>query len=365
MTKILWLSPALNHYKARFLNHLANDAEIQLHILSGTGRNKMGDHEIDDQDWKFSHDRIDVPKSKFGFSKDVKLFLKNEAHLFDWIMIPAEKKNLPLFVFLTNHCKKLKNTNIFSYNHPVLKTKNKNLKVLDLWLSKFFFKKLDRVVFYTKESMKLAINENLIAAKKAFWVNNTIDTIEVDKFYNFVAPPEDTKRLLFIGRLIDSKQVPELFKYYNEIKKNIVDLKLEIIGDGPMSEVVERASGDDENIIWHKSLVDEEKIAPIMSRSSLVFVPGHSGLSINHAFVYGRPYVTLDADKHGPEINYLIDGENGYILKGSFESNTQKLSDLLTDNNRLNSFCQNANTKGKELSVEKWVAQMKGNLLDG
>lgn len=364
MMKILWLSPALNHYKARFLNHLANDNEIQLHILSGTGRNKMGDHEIN-QDWAFQQDRIDVPKSKFGFSKDVKSFLKQEAHHFDWIMIPAEKKNLLLFMFLVRHCKKLKNTNVFSYNHPILKTKNKNLKLLDLWLTKFFFKKLDRVVFYTEESMELALNENLIVSKKSFWVNNTIDTIEVRKFYNYVEPPKEDKRILFIGRLIESKQIPELFRYYSEIKKSILDLKLEIIGDGPMSEIVEKAVESDNDIIWHKSLVDEEKIAPIMSRSCLVFVPGHSGLSINHAFVYGRPYATLVADKHGPEISYLIDGENGYILDGDFDNNVQKLSNLLKDRSLLDSFCQNANAKGRELSVEKWVAQMKSNLLDG
>ncbi|WCO01129.1 glycosyltransferase [Psychroserpens ponticola] len=364
MVKILWLSPALNHYKARFLNHLANDNEIQLHILSGTGRNKMGDHEIS-QDWTFDQDKINVPKSKFGFSKEVKAFLKKEAHNFDWIMIPAEKKNLLLFMFLVKHCRNLQNTNVFSYNHPILKTKNKNLKAIDLWLSKFFFKNLDRVVFYTKESMELALSENLIASKKSYWVNNTIDTIEVNKFYEYVKPPKEEQRMLFIGRLIESKQIPELFRYYHEIKKSIADLKLEIIGDGPMSEVVEAAVKNDKDIIWHKSIVDEEKIAPIMSRSCLVFVPGHSGLSINHAFVYGRPYVTLQADKHGPEISYLINGENGYILAEDFDRNVQKLSNLLLDSNLLDRFCQNANAKGKELSVEKWVAQMKSNLLDG
>ena len=131
-----------------------------------------------------------------------------------------------------------------------------------------------------------------------------------------------------------------------------------------MSEMVENAAENDQDIIWHKSLVDEEKIAPIMSRSCLVFVPGHSGLSINHAFVYGRPYVTLEADKHGPEINYLIDNKNGYILVENFEKNVQKLSELLIDRDLLNSFCKSANAKGQELSVEKWVTQMKNNLLD-
>jgi len=323
----------------------------------------MGDKELE-LDWDFEHTKLDIPKSKFGTSKQVMQFIKKEAKNFDWIMVPAEKKNLPLFVYLTKLSSVSSKTKLFSYNHPVLKTKNKNLKVLDLWLSKFFFKNLDRVVFYTKESMELAINENLIDFKKSYWVNNTIDTIEVSKFYNFVEPSKEVNNILFIGRLIESKKIPELLKYYNKLKIDITDLKLEIIGDGPMNAVVKKAVENDNDIIWHKSLVDEEKIAPIMSRSCLVFVPGHSGLSINHAYVYGRPYVTLESDKHGPEISYLIDGVNGYILGEDFDANCQKLTALLTNREMLKSFCQNANAKGKELSVEKWVAQMKNNLLD-
>ena len=52
-----------------------------------------------------------------------------------------------------------------------------------------------------------------------------------------------------------------------------------------------------------------------MKKASLVFVPGLSGLSINHAFAYGRPYATFSAERHGPEINYLINGVNGFIIK--------------------------------------------------
>lgn len=44
--RLLWLSPNLNHYKARFLNHLTKTDDLDLTILSGTGRTGMGDEEI-------------------------------------------------------------------------------------------------------------------------------------------------------------------------------------------------------------------------------------------------------------------------------------------------------------------------------
>jgi hypothetical protein len=38
MTRILWLSPNFNHYKARFLNNFAKEDGIDLTILTGSGR---------------------------------------------------------------------------------------------------------------------------------------------------------------------------------------------------------------------------------------------------------------------------------------------------------------------------------------
>jgi glycosyltransferase involved in cell wall biosynthesis len=363
MLKILWLAPNFNHYKARFLNYLANQKDIKLTILSGTGRQNMGDQELYSK-WSFEHIKVNVSKKGFGYSKIVKSNLKKLVVNYDWVMIPAEKKNLLLFLYTLKLRKQNRDVRLFSYNHPILKTKNKHLKFLDLWLTKFFYRKLDRVVFYTKESMQLAIREKLITKKKSFWANNTIDTVEVNKFYNYREPPKECSRILFIGRLIASKQIPELLRYFNELKTNIANIKLEIIGDGPMAFEVEKAISNNQNIIWHQALVDEKLIAPIMSRACFVFVPGHSGLSINHAFAYGRPYITVVSDKHPPEINYLIDGKNGYILGTNFTTNVQKLVDLLKDYNKLNQFCQNAKLKGEDLSIEKWVTQMKHSLSD-
>ena len=106
-----------------------------------------------------------------------------------------------------------------------------------------------------------------------------------------------------------------LFKYYNEFKKRLNQtenpLTLEIIGDGSQREIVKKAIEKDKNILWHGTLVNEAEIAPIMERCSLVFIPGHSGLSINHAFAYGRPYITIESETHAPEINYLEHGING------------------------------------------------------
>ncbi|MEY8847882.1 glycosyltransferase family 4 protein [Psychroserpens sp. XS_ASV72] len=353
----------MNHYKLRFLNHLALEPEVELTVLSGTGRSNMGDQELKDST-NFKQINLDVPKKDFGTSKLVKGKLKELFSDFDWIMIPVEKKNVPLFLFALKLKKQHQSVQLFSYNHPILKSKQGKVTLVDKWLTRWFFKKLDRVVFYTKQSHEWAVSERLIAKEKAFWANNTIDTSEIQKHHTYQLPNANKISILFIGRLIASKRIPELLEYYARLKQDIPNLELDIIGDGPESYLVKEASELDTNIHWHGTLIDEEKIAPIMQRASLVFIPGHSGLSVNHAFAYGRPYITLEGPSHAPEVDYIDQAENGFMLHGTFDENIEVIKHLLLDKDQLKQFCDSAKEKGNYLSVENWVNQMKSSLLD-
>ena len=205
---------------------------------------------------------------------------------------------------------------IISYCHPLIKSGNGKVTKLDIFLSKIYFKNLDRVIFYPEQGYNWAIKQNYIKKEKAYWANNTIDTNEVLKYYNYTHPTRYPITILFIGRLIASKRIPLLLEYYKNLKLKMVNdnLRLEIIGDGPLLSSVEAAAKLDNTIICHGSIIDESIIAPIMSRSSIVFIPGHSGLSINHAFAYGRPYVTSDGPSQPPEVDYIINAVNGYFL---------------------------------------------------
>ena len=369
MKKVLWLSPNFNHYKARFLNLLSKEAEIELSILRGTGRHGYGDKEID-QSWNFKLREVSVSKKNYGFSLKVAKTIKEIFSDFQWVLISAEKKNFPLFIFILwlrfKTKRNGKEVKIISYCHPLIKSGNGKVTKLDILLSKIYFKNLDRVIFYTEQSHNWAIKQNYITKEKAYWANNTIDTNEVSKHNDYIYPERDPITILFIGRLIASKRIPLLLEYYRRLKLEMseANLRLEIIGDGPLLNVIKDAAHIDSSIISHGSVVDESKIAPIMCRSSLVFIPGHSGLSINHAFAYGRPYVTLDGPSQPPELDYIINAVNGYFLEGSFEENLDTLVKLFTDKEKLQLFCDNAKKRGEFLSVENWVKQIKYALLN-
>ena len=355
MKKILWLSPNINHYKARVLNHLANVQKIELTVLSGTGREGMGDQEIEYQ-WDFNHIRLDVSKQNFGKSALVRKSLKDCFDSYDWVLIPSEKKNFTLILFGLWLKSKHKRTKLFSYNHPILKSKNGRTTFADKFMTKFYYKVFDRIIFYTEDSAVWAIKNKLIEPKKAYWANNTIDTSEVRKYYTFELPPINEITIVFIGRLIPSKRVHVLIDFFNQfVKKSSINSTLEIIGNGPDSYLVEKAMKDNSKIIWHGTLVDEINISAIMKRASLVFVPGSSGLSINHAFVYGRPYATLRFNRHGPEISYLKHGENGFII----DDDLSIIKSFLNNRKKVEAFCYNAFNSAKNLSVLEWTKQIK------
>ena len=60
-------------------------------------------------------------------------------------------------------------------------------------------------------------------------------------------------------------------------------------------------------------------------------IPGHVGLGLNQAFLFGLPVVTLEGSQP-PEIGYLRHGENGFIDgEGDVETLRRRIFHLLED----------------------------------
>lgn len=352
LKSILYLTPKLNHYKFRQLNLLGKQYFID--ILSGYNETEIQDNNLR------SVNELRIDKNKFSHDKRVRQFLRKYHNNYDFILVPFEKKFLTLIVYakiLKIFSKK--DFCIITHNHPLPRSGFFNQMISLISYNLLY----DKVIFYTEYSCRWASSKRLIPARKAFWANNTIDNEEVNKYYEFKNPPNDDLSILFIGRLIPSKRLDFLLDYYSALKGRFSienrSLRLEIIGDGPHRGLIQSYATRDPDIIWHGTLTEENRIAPIMARSTVVFIPGASGLSINHAFAYGRPYITLQSKFHGPEISYLEDGANGLLLTGSFETNVEVLYNLLTDRDMINAFCDNAKEKGRQLSINNWVEQIK------
>lgn len=118
------------------------------------------------------------------------------------------------------------------------------------------------------------------------------------------------KIVLFVGRMRDVKKVDHLIEVFRGLEG---DCGLVIVGDGMSSEAKSRMNGL--NTIYLGGIYDpkNEKIAKIFKIADLFCIPGDVGLGLNQAFYFGLPVVT-EAGLQPPEINYLVDGRNGYMV---------------------------------------------------
>lgn len=363
MIRILWLAPTFNHYKARFLNHLASESGVSLTVLAGSGRRGQGDGTVGGE-LQYKVIETGVTKAYFGFSSVVRHLLSNLLMSQDWILIPAERKNILLLFYASRvrHIARKKGLNIglFSYNHPYLKSKNAKFIRLNALITKIFFQKYDKIIFYSEASYKTAISKDLLTPGKAFWANNTVDETEIINLREDRQIPLSPPRLLMLGRLLEYRWIDRLLDYYAELKKSVPTVELHVIGDGPEKFKIEKAQKSLSDIHYYGMLIDEPKIAQIINRVDFVFIPGHSGLSINHAFAYGKPYITSrDYTNHPPEYSYLKDGINSIILSGSRSQDIEKLKHYITDKEKYDNLRAGAIDAAEKLSIRNWVKQMK------
>ena len=358
---ILWISPNLNHYKARVLSRLAESEKLEVTVLAGAQVRELG-HRRNESKESFALAEVKASKKSFQTSpavyvKIIRLLFRKK---FDVVLMPVEKK-LSLLIFFLFFVKFFFRFKLVSYNHPQTRGLTGGV-ILDRLVTRFLFSLYYRVIFYTREAMEWTVGSKLVAANKAFFANNTLDTDEIWQHYDFEINSSDVKVILYIGRLQPNKQLDLLFKYYEELKKNIPHLKLIIIGDGPEAPAVKSMTETHHAVEWLGAVVDEAEIAAYMRRTHLVFVPGWSGLSIVHAFSYGKPYVTIDGN-HPPEFVYLHDNVNGLILEGNLEKDCERIAGLLNDDTSYRSACLAAYEKAKELSIENWCCQIQAAFL--
>jgi glycosyltransferase involved in cell wall biosynthesis len=359
MLKILWFAPNLNHYKSKLLSFLSSNFQADIHVVAGAQIERKG-HVLEKNNIeKFLKYKINAQKEYIGIKPNVyiKIFKLIKRCKFDIVLIPLEKKFIFL-IFFMYVLKYFYNYKLVSYNHPMSDCKNKIIFLIEKIYRKLFYLLYNRVIFYTETAMKQEIKRGLISHQKAFFANNTLDTQHIWNYYSFKINKSKEKSILFIGRLIPNKRIDDVLRYYNFLKKEIPRLKIIVIGDGPERTKMMRAINEDPFIVWKGAIVDERILAKEIKNCHLIFVPGHSGLSVVHSFCYGKPYVTIGGP-HPPEIAYLKDGVNGLILIGKLNEDCKRIINLLKDQDSYARMCKAAYFTAKQLSIESWCQQMK------
>ena len=220
-------------------------------------------------------------------------------------------------------------------------TKTRNLDDPDNRLRNTFFDYLhvisDGLILYTSSLIRFISERH---RGKVFIANNTIN------FEDFPAIPESKdeikrdldipfrKVVLFAGRIGEErnrKKVDHLIDIFRGLNRS--DVGLIIVGSGLGDEL--RARMNPANTRYFGEVHDpaNRQISRVFKVADVCSIPGHVGLGLNQAFFWGLPVVT-EWGNQPPEIEYLRDGENGFIVPENDRSALRDRLLLLIDNDQ-------------------------------
>ena len=197
----------------------------------------------------------------------------------------------------------------------------------------------DAVILYAQHMRKYVWKH---FQSKTFVANNTLDFTRYD---SSSYTKEDikikygictSKNIICMGRMQKRKRIDDLIQAFRML--NMEDVGLILVGpdtEGILDNINAR------NIFKLGPVYGNESLS-LLSASDVYCIPGAIGLSIVDAFYCGLPVVTENV-RHGPEITYLKDGINGFIVpEGDINQLTLKLRMLLTDDVLRDKFSQAA-----------------------
>lgn len=200
-------------------------------------------------------------------------------------------------------------------------TKTRNLDDPDNRLRNVLYDYLhqisDGLILYTSSLRRFIADRH---HAKMFIANNTIN---FEDFPVITESKEEIKRdlglnfkkiVLFAGRIGEEKnrkKVDHLIDIFHDLDRK--DVGLVIVGAGLTEDL--RARINPANTIYLGEIHDPQnrQISRIFKAADVCSIPGHVGLGLNQALFWGLPMVT-EQGKQPPEIDYLRNGENGFMV---------------------------------------------------
>ncbi|GED69118.1 hypothetical protein BRE01_28200 [Brevibacillus reuszeri] len=141
---------------------------------------------------------------------------------------------------------------------------------------------------------------------------------------------------LYTGGIYPEKRIPFLLQVCSRIRELVPDFQMIFIGAGMDDSLVKEAASQHSWINYIGPKFETEKV-PYFKISKLFLMPGLVGLAVLDTFALGVPLITTKLDYHSPEIEYLVNRENGVMLDDpeDLEAYAQTVAQLLTDDQQL------------------------------
>jgi glycosyltransferase involved in cell wall biosynthesis len=354
------------HYRIPFFRALRTRLEqenVKLRLISGTAyeghiiRTTMEEVEI-------------LPTTEIG------PFLWNRfsslTHDVDLLIIPQQIKQLDLYHLL---CKRLfsKGPKIAFWGHGK-DFQSAAPNGLTERLKRYLSRRVDWWFAYNDLSARV-VRELGFTPARITSVVNAIDTIGLETRKESLTQSEiaaareelgisTSNVAIFTGGLYSVKRLPFLFSAAELIRLQIPDFELIVIGDGPEKEWVTKTVAPHPWIHFLGAKNDHDKV-PYWALAKLLLMPGGVGLIVLDSFALGVPMVTTDTRLHGPEIQYLQSGDNGFLVECGESTNTyaDAVVGLLRDPARLHRLQAGAKASTAQYTMQQMVENFAGGVM--
>ncbi|KJV26038.1 hypothetical protein VI06_17380 [Aquitalea magnusonii] len=224
---------------------------------------------------------------------------------------------------------------------------------------------------YTQHTRQL-VEASGFPADKITVLNNAIDNVDFQQQLAAVSDAqinaqrqalgwdEDNFVGIYCGSLYPDKRLDQLFEIADIVHASAPQFRLLIVGSGAQQPYVEQMCSSRPWAHFAGGRHGAEK-AVLFRMSALTLCPGAVGLNILDAFISGVPLLTMASAKHGPEIGFMRNGVDGYLINDSVPAYAHKVLQLMADPESLHALQQQAFQAATVYTVEN----MADNFVEG
>jgi len=195
-----------------------------------------------------------------------------------------------------------------------------------------FGKSVEKITLHLNSAM-IAVSgktkkdlERVLKDKEIPIIPNGIDFAEIQK----IKPSKVKSDVIFVGRLINYKNVDFLIKSVKLLEKNIPDLRCIIIGDGPEGDYLKKLA---ENLNIKKKikfigfLEDYKEVISYIKSSKVFVLPSTRegfGIVVIEANACGLPVIAINHEMNAAR-DLISNNENGFISELSDKDIAEKI----------------------------------------
>jgi phosphatidylinositol alpha-mannosyltransferase len=230
------------------------------------------------------------------------------------------------------------------------------------WVLRRWFRRLDGKIAVSKPAM------DFVRESFPGYYNIIPNGVDLDHFSPDVSPIDEfgdgKLNVLFVGRLEKRKGVKYLLEAFNQVKQEIPDSRLIIVGPGTRlrrkyEKQVARSGLKD---VVFTGLVSYDDLPRYYKTADVFCAPATGresfGIILLEAMAVGKPIVASNIEGYASVVTHGVDGL--LVPPGDEESLAQALISLLTDR----SLCQEMGANGKAKAMEHSWAHIAQDVLN-